>query len=81
MNEVAAAEAVAQLPLAGVLVLIVIGFLKGWVITPGRFAEMKERVDEMRRDRDFWRGVALRAVGVVEKAAERDSGASARDGV
>lgn len=84
MNEIATAEAIAQLPLAGVLALNLVAILRGWVITKARFDEMKAglegQIAEAKGDRNYWRGIALRALGVAEKAAGRDAGASARDG-
>lgn len=80
MNEVATAEAIAQLPLAALLALALLALHRGWIVTRGRFEDMRGQVAEMRKDRDYWRSVSLRALGVAEKATERDSGASVRDG-
>ena len=64
MADVTLSEAVGQLPVAGLLVLFVIGQLRGWWVIGPRFTEMK-------KDRDYWRSIALRALGVAEKAASR----------
>lgn len=82
MNEIAAAETIAQLPLAVILAFALNGLAvhRGWVTTKARFDEMKELLNadlaEAKADRSYWRGIALRALGVAEKATGREAGAS-----
>jgi len=66
MSDVQLAELIEQLPAVGMMALVIVGFVKGWIVTKVRFEEMRE-------DRTFWRETALKALGVAEQAANRDS--------
>jgi hypothetical protein len=70
---VEAATLLAQLPLATVFALGMLAFVKGWVITAGRFGEMRE-------DRDYWRATALRLMNVTEQVAQQGAGGDAVGG-
>jgi len=47
----------------GILVVIVIGAIRGWWYTRGY-------VDELRRDRDEWKQIALSGTRIAERVAE-----------
>jgi hypothetical protein len=52
----------------GLLVLIVVALLRGWVVTKATFELELHRTDLMRAERDEWRDLALTNLGFTERA-------------
>jgi hypothetical protein len=84
-----AAESLAQLPLVTLFALFIIvaatALWRDWIFTRGRVRDIRRGYDkqleaaehanaELQSDRNYWRSVALRALGAAESLVRRDDG-------
>jgi hypothetical protein len=58
---------------ATLLLFAIIGGYKGWYIFKGPYLKiiglLEQRYEDMRRDRDGWKDIAMRTLNVTEKVA------------
>jgi hypothetical protein len=88
-NAIDTAETLAQLPLVSLFALFIIvgatALWRDWIFTRGRVEDIRKGYDaqlqaaqdahdELQSDRNYWRSVALRALGAAESMVRRDDG-------
>lgn len=61
-------KAITDAGLVGGLILVVIGGFREWYVYGPAHRRI---VEQLTKDRDFWRAHALRAAGIAEKAVEK----------
>jgi uncharacterized membrane protein YqjE len=74
MAELELAELLARASATTLLVIILIGIFKGWIVTRIRHEEatglLEKQLHELAEDRDFWRSIALQSIEVTRQAVD-----------
>lgn len=52
----------------GLFVWFIIGLMKGWWVMKSSHDELKERIQELKQDRDEWKSTALRGTDIAERS-------------
>lgn len=61
-------DSLSDLGLTGLLIVVLIGgFREWWIYGPSH----KRQIEQLTKDRDFWRSAALRGTSIAEKAVEQ----------
>jgi uncharacterized membrane protein YqjE len=72
MAELELAEMLARASATTLLVIILIGIFRGWIVTRLRHEEatglLEKQLHELGEDRDFWRSIALQSLEVTRQA-------------
>jgi cell division protein FtsL len=70
MAEVDLAKMLADLDTVVIFALFIIAMLRRWLILPRELDRAEKRIEELQREKDEYKSMAFRAVGLGERLAD-----------
>ena len=71
-------DLVSKITVAGLLALIVVALVRGWLVPAYRYREVQDEIQELKGERDEWKQLALQGTSIARTAVRIADQSSAR---